>query len=146
MLPRSRLVFIDLGIQINQYKEHTLILVVTLPCCSCYCYFLSHLLLFFPTLLSILFPLHAQFHIYLVKSKRLILSTPLTLPMLRLHSFQAHRWKDFWKSSVPCHVGIHKKALAEYSQMSINVPGFRPFLRFYASFCIGQISHQQHEG
>ena len=36
-------------------------------------------------------------------------------------------------------------ALTEYSQMSIYVPGFRPFSRFFASFCIGQISsHQQH--
>ena len=28
--------------------------------------------------------------------------------------------------------------------MSTNVPGFQSFLRFFASFCIGQISHQQH--
>ena len=27
--------------------------------------------------------------------------------------------------------------------MSTHVPGFQSFLRFFASFCIGQISHQQ---
>ena len=26
--------------------------------------------------------------------------------------------------------------------MSTHVPGFQSFFRFYASFCIGQISHQ----
>ena len=28
------------------------------------------------------------------------------------------------KPSDPCHVGIHKKALAEYFQMSTHMPGF----------------------
>ena len=38
-------------------------------------------------------------------------------------------------------------ALAEYSQMSTRVPGFQSFLKvFFASFCIGQISNQQHKG
>ena len=45
--------------------------------------------------------------------------------------------KDFCKPSKPCHVGIHWKALAEYSQMSTLVPGFLSFSRFFASFCIG---------
>ena len=36
--------------------------------------------------------------------------------------------------------------LAEYTQMSTHVPGFQSFFRFFASFCIGQISHQQHKG
>ena len=26
------------------------------------------------------------------------------------------------------------------------MPGFQSSLRFFASFCIGQISHQQHKG
>ena len=30
--------------------------------------------------------------------------------------------------------------------MSTHVPGFQSFIRFIASFCIGQISHQQHKG
>ena len=46
----------------------------------------------------------------------------------------------------PCHVGIHLNAFAEHSQMSICVPGFHSFFRFFAPFCIGKISHQQHEG
>ena len=50
--------------------------------------------------------------------------------------------KIFSKSYKPCHVGIHWKALAECSQMSTNVTGFQSFFRFFASFCIGQISLQ----
>ena len=30
--------------------------------------------------------------------------------------------------------------------MSTRVPGFQSSLSFFASFCIGQISHKQHEG
>ena len=30
--------------------------------------------------------------------------------------------------------------------MSTHLPGFQLFFRFFASFCIGQISHQQHKG
>ena len=36
--------------------------------------------------------------------------------------------------------------LAEYSQLSTDVPRFQLFFRFFAPFCIGQISHQQHKG
>ena len=35
--------------------------------------------------------------------------------------------KLFWKPSKPCHVCIHWKALAEYSQMITYVPGFQSF-------------------
>ena len=45
-----------------------------------------------------------------------------------------------------CDVGIHWIALAEYSHMSMHMPGFQSFFCFFASFCIGQISHHQHEG
>ena len=38
----------------------------------------------------------------------------LTLPMLRLLTSKAQGHKDFWKTSKPCHVGIHHIALAEY--------------------------------
>ena len=70
----------------------------------------------------------------------------LTTPMLRLLSPNAQERKDFWKPSKPCHVGIHWKALAEYSQMSTHMPGFQWFFRIFALFCIGQLSHQQHKG
>ena len=48
----------------------------------------------------------------------------LILPMLRLIQSKQQRRKDIWKLSKPCHVGIHGKALAEYSQMSTHTPGF----------------------
>ena len=52
----------------------------------------------------------------------------------------------FWKPFKPCHVGIHLKALTEFSHMSTYMPGFESFFSFLAWFCIGQISHQQHTG
>ena len=70
----------------------------------------------------------------------------LMLLMLRLLSSKAQGRKYFRKPSKPCHVAIHWKALAEYFHMSTHLPGFRSFFRFFASFCIGQISHQQHKG
>ena len=70
----------------------------------------------------------------------------LNLPMLRLLSSKAHGRKDFWKPSEPCHVGIHWIALAGHSQMSTHLPGFQSFFSFFASFCNGQISHQQDKG
>ena len=58
----------------------------------------------------------------------------LTLPMLKLLSSKAKGCKDFGKPSKTCHVGIHWKALTEYSQMSTNIPGFQSFFQFFASF------------
>ena len=49
----------------------------------------------------------------------------LILQMLRLLSAKAQGCKDFWKSSQPCHVGIHWRALAEYFQMSNHMLGFQ---------------------
>ena len=63
----------------------------------------------------------------------------LTPPMLRLLSSEAQGCKDFWKSSKPCHIGIHLAALAENTQMTTHVPGFQSFFKLFASFCIGQI-------
>ena len=63
----------------------------------------------------------------------------LTLPVLGLLSSKAQGRKDFWKTSKPCHIGIHWKALFKHSQMSTICQGF---INFFASFCIGQISHQ----
>ena len=66
----------------------------------------------------------------------------LTLPMRRLLSSKAR----FLKTICPYHVGIHWKALAEYSQMSTNFPEFQSFFSFFESFCIGKIIQQQHKG
>ena len=46
----------------------------------------------------------------------------------------------------PCHVGIHWKALAEFSQMSTHLPWFQSFLSFLSSFYIAQISNNQLRG
>ena len=63
-----------------------------------------------------------------------------TLSMLRLLSSKVEERKYyFWKPSEPCDVGTHWTALAEYSLMSTHMSGL------FASFCIGQISHQQHK-
>ena len=54
------------------------------------------------------------------------------------------QYKGFWKTFKPCHIGIHWKALTEHSQMSTHVAGVQSFFeRFFASFCIDEISHQQ---
>ena len=54
----------------------------------------------------------------------------------------------FQKPSNPCHVGIHRIALAEYSQMSIHVPGVQSFFdsKFFASFCIGWLRLSKAQG
>ena len=70
----------------------------------------------------------------------------LTLPMLRLLLPKAQGWKDFFKPFKPCHVGIHWKALFEYSKMSTHVLGFQTSFRSIASFYISKISNQQHKG
>ena len=57
---------------------------------------------------------------------------------------QSTRTQDSWKTIET--LGIHLKALAEYSQMSTHLPGFQYFFVFFASFCIGQISYQQDKG
>ena len=48
--------------------------------------------------------------------------------------------------NIHCHVGIHWIAFADYSQISTHVPGFQSIFRFFASFCIGLVRHQQHKG
>ena len=60
--------------------------------------------------------------------------------MLRLLLSKAQGCKDFRKTSEPCYVGIHWKALAEYSQMTTHVPEFRSFFKFFASFCNGKLA------
>ena len=56
-------------------------------------------------------------------------NSPLTLPMLRLLSSKGQRREVFWKPSKPCHVGIHWKAVTEYSQMSTHSPEFQSFFQ-----------------
>ena len=71
--------------------------------------------------------------------QRVHAGTPvLTLPMLRLLLSKAQRWKNLWKQSKPCHVGIHWIALDEYSQMSTHMPGFRSFFRFLHHFVLAK--------
>ena len=64
----------------------------------------------------------------------------LNLPMLRLHSSKAQGCKYFWKSSKPCHVGIHWKVLTEFSQMSTHLPGFQTFSVFLHHFVLGKLA------
>ena len=59
---------------------------------------------------------------------------------------QSTRHRSFLKPSKPSHDGMHWITLSEYSQMSTHVPRFQSFFSFFASFCDGQISHQQHRG
>ena len=53
---------------------------------------------------------------------------------------QTQGCKDFWKPSKQCHVGIHWKALTEYFQMSIHLPGFQSFSKIFASFLLARLS------
>ena len=55
-----------------------------------------------------------------------------THPMVRLLSSKAQECKVFWNPFKPYHVGIHRKAVAEYSQMSTHLPGFQSVFRFLA--------------
>ena len=55
----------------------------------------------------------------------------LTFPMRRLLMSKAQGPKDFWKPSKLYHVGIHWKALVEYSQMSTHDPRVQPFSQFF---------------
>ena len=58
----------------------------------------------------------------------------LTLPVLRHFLTKDKGYTDFWKTSKPCHVGIHWKALAEYSRMNNHAPRFQSFFRFSYHF------------
>ena len=63
----------------------------------------------------------------------------LTLTMLRLLSSKAQGRKDLWDPSKPCHVGIHWKALPQYSQMNTHLPGFRWFFRGLHHFVLTKL-------
>ena len=74
------------------------------------------------------------------------LTRPLTLPMLRLLLSKAQGCKDLWKTSKPCHVGIHWKALTEFSQMSTHMSWFQSFFIFLHHFLFNCFygPHSQH--
>ena len=71
-----------------------------------------------------------QIHVY----------SDLTLPMLKLLSSEVQGCKDISKSSKPYHVGIHWIALAEFSQISTNVPGFLSFSGFFKHFLMAKLA------
>ena len=73
-------------------------------------------------------------------------SFQLNLSIMRLLSSKRQGRKDFWKPSKPCHVGSHWITIAEYSQMNTHEPRFQSFFRYFTSFYVAQISHQQHKG
>ena len=50
------------------------------------------------------------------------------------------RMQRFFKTIKPCHVGIHWKALAEFSQMSTQMPGFQPFLGVLQHFVLAKLA------
>ena len=63
--------------------------------------------------------------------------------MLRLLLSKAPKYKDFWKTSKPCHVGIHWIALTEYSEMSTHVQGFQSiFSVFFHYFVLAKLASQ----
>ena len=49
----------------------------------------------------------------------------LTLTLLRLLSSKTQEFKILEKTLKPCRLGIHLKALAEYSHESTHLPGFQ---------------------
>ena len=77
----------------------------------------------------------------------------LTLPILRLLS--SKDWGYFppkYRSAKIFENHLNPVMLVsigwlslQYSKMSTHVPGFQLYFRFFASFCIGQISQQQHK-
>ena len=60
--------------------------------------------------------------------------------MLRLLSSKAQECKDFQKTPKTCHVGIHRIALTEYSQMSTCLPGFQSFFKFLHHFVLATLA------
>ena len=56
----------------------------------------------------------------------------LNLAMLKLLRPKHKNAMIFWKTSKPCHVGIHWIALAEHSHMSTHVPVFQSFSGVFA--------------
>ena len=65
----------------------------------------------------------------------------LTLPMLKLLSSKAQKFKTFEKPSEHCHGGIHYIALTEYYQMSTHLPGFQYFFsNFLHHFVLAKLA------
>ena len=79
-------------------------------------------------------------------SPNLIIVVPLTLPMLRLlqpKNKDANTCENHLNPVILVFIGWLSTT---YSQISTHMLGFWTFFRFFASFCIGQNSHQQHKG
>ena len=53
---------------------------------------------------------------------------------------QCTKKKKKKKSTQPCHVGIHWKALTEYVQMSTHLSWFRSFFRFLHHFLLAKLA------
>ena len=65
----------------------------------------------------------------------------LSLPMLRLLWYKAHRCKDLWKPSKPCQFGIHRIAfISSQNQMSTHMPGFSHFPAFLHHFVMAKLA------
>ena len=59
-------------------------------------------------------------------------------------TFKKHKDAEIFEIHLnPVILAFNWIALAEHFQMSTHVPGFQSLFLFFASFCIGQISHQQ---
>ena len=52
----------------------------------------------------------------------------------------AKTFENHIKDHLPCHVGIHWKALTEYCQMSTHVPGFQSFFQLFLHYFVLAIS------
>ena len=70
-------------------------------------------------------------------------SAILTLSMQRLLLSKAQGRKDFRKPFKPCHVGIHRIALDDYSQMSTHVLGFQSFSFFLHHFVSAKLATEE---
>ena len=60
----------------------------------------------------------------------------LTLPNAKAMFIQSTRTLVFFKTSEPCHVGIHWIDLADYSPMSTHVLGFQSFFLCFLHYVV----------
>ena len=92
-------------------------------------------------------------HIYIVFHLSLVTCTCLNItastilkpsyfnpPNAEATFIQTTRWKDVWKSSKPCHVGIHYIAHTECFHMYTQMPGFQQFSAFVHHFVLAKLA------
>ena len=91
---------------------------------------------------------HFSYPLWLNRGKKVIYQTFVCHNPYNANAtfVQSTRLQRFCKWPNPYYVGIHWIALAEFSLMNTNMPGFQSSLKVFASFCIGQISHQPYKG